>query len=612
MEKKQKIILMELMSQDVMSGTDLSNVIHVSTRTVRTFIKNLNDDIKGGKIVSGTFGYKLEIEDSEQFLLYMQQDETDEPQSRFQYLFEKFIDNQTYIKIDDLCDELYLSRTQLKQSLKQLRTYFAQYDITIQSKAYYGLYLEGSELNKRKAIAHFQQYQKEDNVYQQIKNIVMSCIVNAEYVISDDILENLVSHLYIAYIRVLKHEYVQVDESWLNSIQLEKEYELACTIMCLMSQMLKMEYRDEEVAYLTIHLCGKNSKQYTNVYIDQHILDFIQRLLKILEKESKIRFASDLNLQLALALHMIPLLKRIQYQTYMNNPLLQDIKSHLIFAYELAIRASEIINQEYNCLLPEDEIAYFALHINLSLEQKKKHIHQKNILLICSSGAGSARLLEYFFKENFALYIHQLTVCSLHELSVQNIEHYDCIFTTVPLPQTLNIPIFLISHIMNEKDTIHITQNLQQLNQTDIMQYFPKQLFFTCDSFSSKEEAIHEIITKCHQFYSLPDNFEELVLEREDLATTEFNGQVAFPHSHKPVSTSTFVSVVLLKKPLLWKNNKIRIILLSSIENKALKDLDDFYKVISMIMSQQHLQWQILNHPTYDYFELLIRKLVTT
>ena len=38
----------------------------------------------------------------------------------FLYLFNRFIDNQNYLKIDDLCDELYLSRTQLKQELKKL------------------------------------------------------------------------------------------------------------------------------------------------------------------------------------------------------------------------------------------------------------------------------------------------------------------------------------------------------------------------------------------------------------------------------------------------------------------------------------------------------------
>ena len=41
----------------------------------------------------------------------------------------------------------------------------------------------------------------------------------------------------------------------------------------------------------------------------------------------------------------------------MNNPLLQDIKRNLIVAYELAIKVGEIINSQYHCFLPEDEIA---------------------------------------------------------------------------------------------------------------------------------------------------------------------------------------------------------------------------------------------------------------
>ena len=74
---------------------------------------------------------------------------------------------------------------------------------------------------------------------------------------------------------------------------------------------------------------------------------------------------------------MIPLLKRIQYQMYMDNPLLLDIKKRLIVAYELAVKGCELINKHYHCQLPDDEIAYFALHINLSLEQKKNHIYKR-------------------------------------------------------------------------------------------------------------------------------------------------------------------------------------------------------------------------------------------
>ena len=438
MDKNQKMIILELMNHETVSGSNLSSVIKMSTRSVRTIIKNINEDICGAKIESGSFGYRLTIETPETFLAYLQRDQNGKEESRLAYLFNRFIDCNNYLKIDDLCDELYLSRTQLKQSLKELREYLHDFDLTIATKAYYGMYLEGDEINKRRAIAHFEEYQMDFDILQRIRDIVISSIANADYVISDDVLDNLVAHLYIAYYRVMKKEYANIDSEWLEEIKEEKEYSLGCAIMELMNKIMAMEYRIEEVAYLTMHLCGKNSKQLSNNYINQEILDIVKEMLMIIEKVANIPFQADLNLQLALSLHLIPLVKRIQYGTFMHNPLKDEIKSKLIMAYELAVKACVVINQRFNCTLSEDEIAYFALHINLSLEQKKYNFHRNNILVVCSSGVGSARLLEYFFKENFNDYIEHLEVCSLHELENISLTKFDCIFTTVPLAIKVN------------------------------------------------------------------------------------------------------------------------------------------------------------------------------
>ena len=196
MDKNQKMIILELMNHETVSGSNLSSVIKMSTRSVRTIIKNINEDICGAKIESGSFGYRLTIETPETFLAYLQRDQNGKEESRLAYLFNRFIDCNNYLKIDDLCDELYLSRTQLKQSLKELREYLHDFDLTIATKAYYGMYLEGDEINKRRAIAHFEEYQMDFDILQRIRDIVISSIANADYVISDDVLDNLVAHLY--------------------------------------------------------------------------------------------------------------------------------------------------------------------------------------------------------------------------------------------------------------------------------------------------------------------------------------------------------------------------------------------------------------------------------
>ena len=108
--------------------------------------------------------------------------------------------------------------------MKEVREYFQEYEIEMKTKTHYGMYLEGTELNKRKAIAYFYDYERDLVLWKQIKNIVLSSIANVDYVISDDVLDNLVSYLYIAYIRVQKQYYANIDEQWEQEIKEEKEY----------------------------------------------------------------------------------------------------------------------------------------------------------------------------------------------------------------------------------------------------------------------------------------------------------------------------------------------------------------------------------------------------
>ena len=608
MDSKEKALLIALMNQEHLSGTELASVIQMSTRSVRTLIKKINEKIEGALIESGSFGYKLIVNDPSLFLEYLQdnKENQEETQNRFLYLFNQFIFNDDYLKIDDLCEELYLSRTQLKQELKKLRHYFLQYDLKIETKTHYGLKLDNDELNIRRAICHFKDYPINEEIYKKIKKIISSCLVNYEFELSDENLENITFILYVIYLR--KGYPISFKEDLLEEIKKEKEYMIASSIMTVMKSILEMNEDENEIAYLTIHLCGKNNKQKSSQCIDQSTYDLVQLFLKKIEDESQATFTTDLNLQISLSLHIMSLIKRIHYQTYMTNPMLQEVKTKLLVAYELAIKGCEVINSQYHCILPEDEIAYFALYIHLSLQQSTNDLYKKNILVVCSSGIGSAKLLEHYFKTNFSEYIAHIEMSSLQELKNHDFRNYDCIFTTVPINMETNIPIFKINNLMSKDDTLKISKQFESMNQTSLSQYFPKDLFFNYDTFQSKEEAIHEIVEKCHQHYDLPKEFEQFVLEREKLSTTEFNDLIAFPHSHQPISNETFVSVTVLKKPLQWKNHKIRIILLFSVEKNKVKNLDSFYATISALISNKTLLWQLIQNPTYEEFIHILKK----
>lgn len=593
------------MNHQSLKSSDLQALIQMSSRSVRNIINKINIDIQGALIKSGSFGYQLEVSDPETFIGYLQENKNDD-RDNFQYIFHQFTSGNTYVKIDDLCDVLYLSRTKLKQELKNVRDYFSEYGVEIMDKPHYGMYLEGEEINIRRSIAHFQDFQKETKAYSQIKDIVLMCIRDFDYQIVDDILENIIVHLYIAYSRMQNNEYTIISDAWLVETKKEKEYPLAVAIMSLIGELLKVQVVEAEIAYLTIHLCSKKADKLENVYIDQEVYDIVKKMLEVLEKQTLYSFTRDLNLQLALSLHLIPLIKRIRYNTFIHNPLIQEIRQKFIASYELAMQACQVINDHFNCTLPEGEIAYYALHINLALEKNLINTTRKNILLVCSSGVGSAMLLKHFFQSNFGNYINKLEVCSAYQLESMDPGDFDCVFSTIPIVKNLQIPVFLINSLVDGGDVKNIQAKFDKLERTNVLNYFPEDLFFVDDCYQSKDEAIADIVAKMGSKYQIADNFLDLVLQRESLASTEFNNIIAFPHGLRPVANRTLVAISVLAKPLRWDKNDVRIIILGSLASSIDKQLDEFYQFISTIVSDEKIQWQLVQNPTYKQFVKIV------
>lgn len=618
MEKKIQTLLMELMNNQTMTGNDLAKAINMSSRTVRTCIKELNELLPhhGAHIESNkTVGYMLELDNPELFLEFMKSETTlendfNDSNKRLSHVCNQFIATKEAIKLDDLAESMFLSRTQLKQTIKQLRVFLALHDLKLTHKAHIGMQIVGSEINRRLALAHFDAWltnesmsyslSSHDDILNKIADIVQSCIQNADYEISDDIYHNLITHLFITYERIKQGQFVPIDEVLMKKIKEEPEYEIARHIMSLMATLLNIEYIEAECSYITIHLCGKNSKKTQNEMITNATFDLAYQMIQVVSNETGYELNDVFQLQIALAQHLMPLEKRIHYQVYLKNPLLDDIKKKLFVAYEIALVACDVINDAYHCNLPEDEVAYFALHINLAIERNKNEGFKKNILIVCSSGIGSAQLLKHSFMEQFANYVKSLDVCSLADVSSRNLTAYSCIFTTVPIDLECPVPIVLINHFISHTDVKKIKLNLLHSNNTHTsLSYFKEQLFYVVEEFPSKEAAISMMVEKCRELYDLPDDFEEEILKRENIASTEFNEFIAFPHASRLVCDETFVSVVVLKKPLLWNRYKIRIILLACIENKLVKELDEFYHCLTSIISRDDLQWKLIQKPTY-------------
>lgn len=614
LEKDAKKILIELIKRESILGEELAFLIHKSSRSVRTIIKDINEQMNryNTSIESSTnFGYRIKEQDKKVVQQMIEQmdsliDNSDDDRSKT--LFSILIKQRDYIKIDDLSNQLFLSRNQLKHALNCLRTDLSKFKLKIKIKPHYGIKIEGDELSIRKAITEYGIIDILHQDYQIIKNILSSCIVNTEYVVSDTVVNELVNQIAIQCERVEAKHRIEFDEKTIHIVRHESEFMIAQQVALLLSKLKGIYLPEEEQIHLTMHLSSRNNSLKHSIHVDKDAFILTERILKELDEESIYAFSNDLNLQLAITNHLIPLKKRINYSLFLKNPLLTEIKSKLLEAYDLSIKISEMINQEYECKLPEDEIAYFALHINLSIEQNRHNQRAKKILLICNESQSVARNIETFFRNNFQTYFSDLDVSSLTEIDKSKLNQYDCVFSTEECQLEVKSPVFIIDALLSSTDAQKIKKNLSQLSM-HVAEYFPKELFFSNINFESKKVAIHEIIQKCKVYYQLPNDFEELVLERENYSSTEYNNLIAFPHAIHARSESTFVAVVVLDQAIQWDEGEVKVILLSSIEDNNEKDLGNFYKVISTIITDKTILWQIVNNPSYENFIAIVNRI---
>ena len=233
-----------------------------------------------------------------------------------------------------------------------------------------------------------------------------------------------------------------------------------------------------------------------------------------------------------------------------------------MLAFMIATTACGVLKERYQKEISEDEIGYIALHINLALERKRETIRRKNIVIVCSTGRGTAELLEYQYRDKFGKYINQLMTCDVLTLDRIDFSDVDLVISTVEIPVKLPVPIPRVQYFMQTRDESKIKRVLAQSGTSSIEHFFDPNLFLVNVPAKNKTEVIDYMSARIRNFYKVPRNFKELILLREKKAVTEFGNLIAIPHPYRVCTDETFVCVALLKRPILWDKKKVQLVFL--------------------------------------------------
>jgi len=605
---KNKILLKKFLDKEYHTAQELAKITEVSEKTIRVRIKELNDILKkqGATIDSRPkLGYRLEILEEEKFSSFCNCEEDEKEMlpttsaERVPYILAFLLNHEEYIKLEDLCEFLYVSRNTLTADLKKVEYILNIYHLTLQRKPNYGILVEGKEFDKRICIANslvkrngiMKNDGKKHQELQMIGDIIMKVVNQNKLRISEISLESLITHIYIAIGRMRRNCHVSIDNEKVQSLVREEAIMATKEIVSLIKENMEISFDESEASYLALHIGAKlSSNSYTkygpNVIISGEIDELTLKMLDMVYRGFKIDFRNNLELRMSLNQHMVPFDIRMQYGIPLKNPLLQEIKKEYAFAYTIAATACIVHNEHYNTKIPEDEIGYFAMIFALALEKLDKKIEKKNILIVCASGKGTTQLFIYKYKQAFGKYINQIYECTAYELESFDFagKGIDYVFTTIPINTQVPVPVFEVNLFLENKDIAIYSEMFEMGSNEFLHKYYKNYLFLTDIEADTKESIIKTLCEHTNQYYNLPEGFYDAVMKREELGQTDFGNLAAIPHPFQVITKENFVTVGILKEPIWWGHNEVQVVFLIAISTEEDADIERFYQLTTRLL----------------------------
>lgn len=601
---KRQIELLIKFSKEInttFTASTLAENFHVSLRTIHQDLTCLKKELDPSYAILQAIsskGYCLRVQDSERFQSYMslllneycQQYHFDDPLSRIHYILMRLFTAKKSLTHTALMNELYISKSALSADLKAVRQLLEIYHLQLIYHSRTGLSIKGKEIDKRALIlkeniqhGNYAHVIKR-NFETEVRFIISETLNTHRYIVSDAIFQSLIVHVELAVQRMLLENYV--DESEVENVdEYKQEYKIAQDILKRLSKKFNFNLKSTEIYYLSINLLYKKNYDEDEI-ISQELNDFILNELIKIREEYNLDFISDLDFRITLALHLAPMLKRLQYQMQLKNAMTLAVKQNYPLAYDIATSIIKGILEHYGYKASDDETAYLALYINLSIEQDQKVAEPKRILIICPNRKSETLLLRQQFYHRFHHQIQELTITSSYHFSDLQIEDYDLIFTTEDHEKNDSMHAIHINYFLDEKDFTRIELALNGIQDvSQLRDYMPDDLMYFGYA-DDKTQIIQLLCEKAEKKYGIKDLYHQ-VLRREEIGGTYYGNQIAIPHSEQMIAADTFIALGILKRPVLWQNSEYaRVILLVCIEKNNARALQLWYYLSKLISDE--------------------------
>lgn len=631
LDARMKKIIIELSDSEYVTASELAKILDLNEKTVRTTIGKMRDSLDeyGIEIESKTRkGYHLLIYDKEKYQAFINNDEclskNDIPNNskeREEWLLDYLLKQHKFVRIDDLSEMLYVSRSTITNDIRNVEDSLKSYHITLIRRPNYGLHIQGSEFDIRNCmISQFKDNKwaqrfsdKEENELKEISKILLNNIQNQKVVLSKSMIQEMTSCIYIAKVRYEENYKITVSKNEVVHRIYKPCIEVATNIVEELNEKFHIHLLDSEIYYIAINIAARSDYNVLEGELESGVINQARKqatqMLDCVYDMMHLDMRQNLSLLYDLISFLIPMDIRMRYGIIAKNPFAEATKKKYFFAYNVASQAVIPLKKTYFHEVPENEIAYLTSIFALFIEQEKDKKKKYNILVICATNMSTSKLLAYQYKKKFKKYIDEVYTCEMYNLDSFDFSKVDYIFTTVETNRVLPKPVLGISAFLEDEEVEKISSILKFKSSNTIADVYSEELFYDNIKGETKEEILFEICKRIPEKYGIPSDFYEGLLRREEITGTDLAKHVALPHPYETTSDISFACISVLDHPIRWTRQDVQVVILMAVAEDEQRDLTNFLQLISEFIANESAVLQLVEEPDFTTFVNLLSQI---
>lgn len=601
--------LFDLLQNETLPQEELARRFAVSTRTVRTDITVLNEllaDHGASLVLNRGAGYQLKIEDLPRYTALLQQSPSHlrvprTSPERVHYLLTRFLTSAFSLKLEDLADEWFVSRTTLQSDMAEVREWLARYQLAIETKPRYGMKLFGTEVAMRTCLTDLlYQIAQEDidspllrlealnsGMLDTLQPLLQQCLSRFTIRLTDE--GEFYLRLYCAVaVRRIGEGYPLTDFS-AEDVD-DDVRDAARHIVNLMRPMTGKAISPAEEAYLRVNIAARRVEDSVASVISPDDGDsLVDYILSYINTHYNFNLQNDPQLHADLLTHIKTMITRVRYQIQIPNPLLSNIKQHYPMAWDVTLAAVSSWGKYSPYTISENEIGFLVLHIGVGLERHYNVGYQRHpqILLVCDTGNSTVRMIEAMLLRKYPQIVVSDTI-SLREYELKESVEEDFVISTVRLSDK-DKPVVVMSPFPTDYQLEQIGK-LVLLDRTRpymLERFFDASHFLILDRPMDRSELFRQLCDRLEEEGMVDETFYPSVEEREAIVSTMLGEGIALPHSLGLLAKKTCVYTVLAPEGIAWGDETAYVIFLLAISKTEYEEAMAIYDLFVTFMRER-------------------------